>query len=179
MLWKANIRSKSASTHAFNLHVAAVLILTWQVYSHIYFTHIIQLWHDGTAAPHFKLDQVEYLLRVAQWLQDVHVASGVQLLLWQTDVWTWRDVPHQNDVSPGCSGGGGGGGGGRTKGPLPAVTTRDASDLLASHGLSAQRPMSDQSVWCDAPPKRAVSGARPLIGQLIQKGNHTCSIEMT
>lgn len=41
------------------------------------FTHIIQLWHDGAAAPHFEFEEVEYLLRVAQRLQDVHVASGV------------------------------------------------------------------------------------------------------
>lgn len=43
------------------------------------FTHIIQLWHDGAAAPHLELKQVAYLLRVAQRLQDVHVASGVAL----------------------------------------------------------------------------------------------------
>ncbi len=41
------------------------------------FTHIIQLWHDGAAAPHLEPKQVAYLFRVAQWLQDVHVASGV------------------------------------------------------------------------------------------------------
>lgn len=45
------------------------------------FTHVIQLWHDGTAAPHFKLKQVEYLLRMAQGLQDVHAAAGVGLFL--------------------------------------------------------------------------------------------------
>lgn len=49
------------------------------------FTHIIQLWHDGSASTHLKFKQVEYLLRVTQRLQDVHVTSGVQRLLWQTD----------------------------------------------------------------------------------------------
>lgn len=56
------------------------------------FTHIIQLWHDGSAAPHFKLKKVKYLLWVAQWLQDVHVVADVQLLSWQTDVSTWGEM---------------------------------------------------------------------------------------
>lgn len=70
------------------------------------FTHIIQFRHDGAAAPHFKLKQVDDLLRVSQWFQDVHDASCVLLLLCQTE--TWRYAPHPNDATPGCSCGRGG-----------------------------------------------------------------------
>lgn len=66
-----------------SVHESAVFIFMRQVYSQMCFiikrgfTHIIQLRHDGAAAPHFELDQVEYLLRVAQRFEDVHIASGV------------------------------------------------------------------------------------------------------
>lgn len=159
---------------------AAVCTFTGQVYSHYdasYLksgcTHIIQLWHDGAAAPHFKLKQVEDLLRVAQRLQDVHVASDVQLLLRQTDVRTCQADLHQSEMQqwqqqqP------------RERSRLPVrslVRSTDASDWLAGHGLSAPPPMSEQSVWCDAPPQCSVSGARLLIGQrFIGEGNPTCS----
>lgn len=67
------------------------------------FTHIIQFRHDGAAAPHFKPKQVNDLLRVSQWFQDVHDASCVLLLLCQAE--TLRYAPHPNDATPGCRGG--------------------------------------------------------------------------
>lgn len=33
------------------------------------------------------------------------------------------------------------------------VTSTDAPDWLKRHGLSAERPVSGQSVWCDDPPQ--------------------------
>lgn len=88
-----------------------------------------------------------------------------------------QDVPHQSAASPRCSSSSSIQ---RTSLSITRlVRSTDASDWLASHGLSGERPMSDQNVWCDAPPQPTVSAQRLLIGSLfIQEGNHTCSMKL-
>lgn len=103
---------------------------------------------------------------MAQRLKDVHDASGTQLLLWQTAVKTWRDVPHQSDACPRCCSSRSNSSSARRgrHSVTTLVRSTDASDWLVSYGLSAQHPMTAQSVWCDVPPRQTVSEARPLIG---------------
>lgn len=86
----------STPARSLNIHTCQFIL------NKHFFTHIIQLWHHGSASTHLKLKQVEYFLRVAQWLQDVHVAPGVQLF--SNRVETWRDVSHQSDPSLGFRG---------------------------------------------------------------------------
>lgn len=94
-------------THMRVYFLKYIYIIFFFFFTESRFTHIIQFRHDGAAAPHFELKQVDDLLRVSQWFQDVHDASCVLWLLCKTE--TWRYDPHRNDATPGCSSGRGGG----------------------------------------------------------------------
>lgn len=142
------MRQTCKCNYVINVHVTNVILgIAGLCVRNKVFTHIIQLWHDGSASPHFKFKEVEYFLRVAQWLQDIHVASGAQLLFCKLAEMS----PIHADASPRCSSSS------TIKRILLSISrlvrSTDTTDWLASHGLSGECPMSEQSVWCDAPPK--------------------------
>lgn len=124
-------------------------------------TYIVQFRHDSSAAAHFKLEEVVYLLWVAKGFEDVHVYIVSDL---RSSVGCWRRSGVQEyrrwrssltcialiqavdvgDIQP-------------LRYTILSVTqivrSTHLSDWPVCHGLRAKWPMIEWSRWCDAPPR--------------------------